>query len=148
MLVPYSPEDSIQFYEDYYVTQDGYGMSIPVFKGRIVMPGNGIGSIFSSMFRAAVPLLKRGAVHASKKLLTAGGNILSDFSKGKNVKQSAKARLREAGGGLIDDVRDTILGLGKSDASPVTPRAKKRKGKSGNVVRKKKRKTGKTIFNI
>jgi hypothetical protein len=132
MLVPYSPEDSLQFYEDYYVTQDGYGMSIPIFKGRIVMPGNGIGSLFSGLFRSAIPLLKRGALSAGKKLLTGGVDVLSDIAGGKSLKQSAKSRLKTAGGELLADVRDTILGRGNSYATPVHSGGKKREsGKSG-----------------
>ena len=36
------------------------------------MKGNGIGSIFSGLMRSALPMLKRGAMSAGKKLLSGG----------------------------------------------------------------------------
>jgi hypothetical protein len=106
-IVPYIPEDSASFYADYYNAQRGNGLSVPVFRGKSVMPGNGIGSIFSGLFRSAMPLLKTGA----KKLLSTGADVLSDVVSGENLKQSAKSRFKNTGKELMSDVRVRILYL-------------------------------------
>ena len=65
------------------------------------MKGNGIGSIFSGLMRSALPMLKRGAMSAGKKLLSGGAGVLSDVMSGQNLAQSAKSRFKAAG-------RDTL----------------------------------------
>jgi hypothetical protein len=44
---------------DYYKPQAGKGY--PVFAGRRYQRGHGLGSIFGGLFKAAMPLLKKGA---------------------------------------------------------------------------------------
>ena len=94
MLVSYIPEESADFYEDYNASQVGHGISIPVYTGKAVMSGNGIGSIFSGLMRSAMPMLKRGAMAAGKKLLSMGVGVLSDVASGQNFSQSAKSRFK------------------------------------------------------
>ena len=125
MIVPYSPDDSAAFYEDYYSAQVGEGVSIPVYRGKAVMNGNGIGSIFSGLMRSAMPMLKRGALSAGKKLLSSGVGVLSDVASGKSFSQSAKSRLKSTGMDILGDAKDQILG-----------------GISGTGSRKRKTKTG------
>ena len=45
--------------EDYYVKQAGNGL--PVFRGASFQKGYGIGSVFGSIGRTVLPLLKSGA---------------------------------------------------------------------------------------
>jgi hypothetical protein len=45
-------------YHDYYIHQAGKGY--PVFAGRRYQRGHGLGSIFGGLFKAAMPLLKKG----------------------------------------------------------------------------------------
>jgi hypothetical protein len=46
-------------YHEYYLNQAGKGY--PVYVGTRYQRGHGLGSIFESLFKSAVPLLKRGA---------------------------------------------------------------------------------------
>jgi len=105
-LVPYAPEDSTEMYEDYYDAQVGQGLS--VYKGKPMMTGNGIGSIFSGLVRSALPMLKRGAKSVGKKLLTTAAGVAGDVLSGENLKKSASNRFRTAGADLLDDVEQTL----------------------------------------
>ena len=53
-LVPYSKDDSKEFYQEYYL-DDQRGSKVQVYKGRDVMGGNGVGA---SIMRVAALLLK------------------------------------------------------------------------------------------
>ena len=59
--------------------------------------GHGLGSIFGGLFKAAVPLLKKGAKTLGRKALKTGLNIDEDVVAGKNLKQAAKSRLKSTG---------------------------------------------------
>ena len=60
-------------YHDYYIHQAGKGY--PVFAGRRYQRGHGLGSIFGGLFKAAVPLLKKGAKTLEREALKTGLNI-------------------------------------------------------------------------
>ena len=143
-LSPYYPEDSADMYEEYYAEQIGNGLA--VYQGKPLMTGNGIGSVFKGLFRSALPMLKRGAVAAGKKLLTSGAGVLGDVIGGANVKESAKKRFKAAGADLLDDVEQTLRNGGgvrakrPPFASPPPTRAAKRP-KRAKTTRTKKKKT-------
>lgn len=63
-------------YVTYYRNQAGNGL--PGYAGGPVMYGAGIGGIFKSLFRTALPLLKRGFSIVKPHLKTAARNIASD----------------------------------------------------------------------
>lgn len=63
-------------YVTYYWNQAGN--RLPGYAGGPVMYGSGIGGIFRSLFRTALPLLKRGFSIAKPHLKTAARNIASD----------------------------------------------------------------------
>jgi hypothetical protein len=54
-------------YHDYYIHQAGKGY--PVFAGRRYQRGHGLGSIFGGLFKAAMPLLKKGAKTLEREAL-------------------------------------------------------------------------------
>lgn len=131
-IVPYFPDESGEMYEDYYANQVGEGMS--VYRGKPIMTGNGIGSLFSGLARGVLPMLKNGAKTIGKKLLTTGASVLGDVIKGENFKSSAAKRFREAGGDLLGDVEDELR----------EPPAKRARVSQKST--KKKRKGRKTVF--
>ena len=109
-LVRYTPEDSKDFFDEYYKMQAGNG--IGVYSGRRVMPnmrGNGLGSIFSSLLKSAAPMLKRGAISLGKRALSVGGNVARDVIDGQSFAASAKKRglaeLNDLGGDVLNAVR-------------------------------------------
>jgi hypothetical protein len=59
--------------------------------------GHGLGSIFESLFKSAVPLLKRGAKNLGREALKTGLNLASDVMERQNVIQATKSRLKSTG---------------------------------------------------
>lgn len=143
MLVPYHPEDSSSFYESYYSDQVGYGLSMPVYQGRTIMTGNGIGSVFSGLFRSALPMIKRGAKSIGKSLLSTGAGVLGDVMDGKSIKQAASSRFRDTGRGILGDLMGT-LGAGKTTKGRVKKGKRKQTGRG--IMRKNRKKLKIGIF--
>ena len=69
---------------------------MPVFRGSAWQQGYGLGGLFKSLARAAMPMVKSGAKALGKIALNTGANLLGDVVSGKNLKESAKARGKEA----------------------------------------------------
>ena len=109
-------------YERYYLTQVGNGG--PYFSGAPFQRGYGLGSIFGSIAKSIMPLIKSGA----KAVGTKGGlGFASDVLAGKDAKQAAVDRARSAGSTLLRQ-------------------AAKRKRKPTSRVQKKRRKRSSDIF--
>ena len=94
-------------YEQYYLNQAGHGYN-PVFAGSRMQRGHGLGSIFSGLFKAATPLLKRGAKALGKQALSTGMELANDLLEGRNFKTAAKSRLKKAGSSLMKDAVNSI----------------------------------------
>jgi hypothetical protein len=75
-------------YYGYCIHQAGKGY--PVFAGRRYQRGHGLGSIFGGLFKAAMPLLKKGAKTLEREALKMGLNIARDVVQGRNIKQASK----------------------------------------------------------
>lgn len=99
MSVPYSVESSASHYKNYYTNQAGG--SIPVFRGRTIQFGSGIGAVFSKVFKGISPVLKQVAKSAGKQLLNTGMKIVDDTIKGKSLAKSAKSHFSEDGQMLL-----------------------------------------------
>ena len=69
---------------------------MPVFRGSAWQQGYGLGGLFRSVARAVMPMVKSGAKALGKIALNAGANLLGDVASGKNLKEAAKARGKEA----------------------------------------------------
>jgi hypothetical protein len=63
-------------YHDYYIHQAGKGY--PVFAGRRYQRGHGLGSILGGLFKAAMPLLKKGTKTLEHEALKTRLNIAGD----------------------------------------------------------------------
>lgn len=98
--VPYVPDPDI--YVKYYLEQAGGGNQV-YYRGTRLQRGYGIGSIFSRLFRFAMPLLKRGASHVGQALARTGANVALDAAAGSDVKESAKEHLKTMGRRLVGD---------------------------------------------
>ena len=98
-------------YVRYYLDQQqGHGM--PVFRGSpwqmgYGQMGYGLGGLFRSLAKIAIPLVKSGVKAAmpsvrsggkalGKIALSSGKDLMGDLFSGKNLKQAAKARALEA----------------------------------------------------
>ena len=66
--------------------------------------GYGLGSIFSSIGGAILPLVRSIGKALGKEVLRTGGNIASDLLEEKNIKQAAIHRSKQAGLHLLKRV--------------------------------------------
>lgn len=127
---PYNRDDTR--YMSYYLNQAGG--DLPGFIGASTQYGQGLGGIFRTLFRMAVPLLKRGFNIAKPHLKTAATGIMGDVVS--NITKSSVSRKQE-GNGLVVYTRRPIK------RPPSTARArsvsKKRKTtcKTKRTVKKK-----------
>ena len=81
MITPYNPETSGFHYREYFVNQARE--NFPVFAGRSVMSGGGLGSLFSGALRAIVPVVKRVAPKLARRAFTVGKGVVGDVLGGK-----------------------------------------------------------------
>ena len=82
--------DSVNW-QSYFTQSGGY------FVGRPYQRGGGIGSVFSSLFRFLLPVLKSAGREIGKEGLAVGSRILGDVAQGKNVRSAV---VTETAGGL------------------------------------------------
>lgn len=128
MFVPY--KCCAKSFEDYYTHQSGNGLSY--YQGAAYQKGYGLGGMFRSLFRAAVPLFKSGAKVVGKQLFHSGVDVLNDMSRGENIKVSAKKRFKEAGHNLTDKATTKVKSMIGSGQ-----RYKKRKRTTKRIIPRK-----------
>jgi hypothetical protein len=103
-------------YINYFVEQAGGNA---VFRGTKIQRGYGLGSIFSRLFRFAMPLFKRGAKHVGKAVGKTGASFLTDVVSGANPKESAKSHLKTMGKTLAGDAAGYVTDtLAQTDLPP------------------------------
>ena len=140
-------------YVNYYLNQQQQGHGMSVFRGSPWQIGHGqvgfgLGGLFRSVARAVMPMIKRGANAIGNIALNSGANFVGDVLAGKNAKEAAKARIREA----ADVAKEKAIqrantyaqtGNGKRGAEKVGNTGKKRKASqpAGRNKQAKKRKT-------
>jgi len=73
---------------------------IPYYAGLVHQRGHGIGSLFRGLCRFAMPFIKQGAKAVGLQTLQTGIQVAEDVSENRPVKESVKARMREAGTAL------------------------------------------------
>jgi hypothetical protein len=128
----------VRAYHEYYLNQAGRGY--PVNVGTRCQRGHGLGSIFGSLFKSAVPLLKRRAKTLDREAFKTGLNLASDVMEGQNVTQAAKSRLKSTRQNLL---QKAIIGVGPSGERSIKRAAKRKKPRCRQT---KLRNTSKDIF--
>jgi hypothetical protein len=68
------------------------GGNITWYRGARFQRGYGIGGIFKSLARYAIPLFKQGAKVVGKRALQAATEVGQDVLQGKNVRESVKTQ--------------------------------------------------------
>ena len=91
MRKPYCCDATRELYEQYYIQQQRGGSDFPIHVGVYRQRGHGIGSIFASLFRRILPVLKL----LTPRVLRSGADFIDDISKGKSWKDAAINRLPE-----------------------------------------------------
>ena len=141
---------STEHYKQYYINQALQKGGGPYFAGRLFQKGAGIGSIFASLFKRALPFLSSASSQIGKVALKTGANVLADTVSGQRFQDSLKNRLRESGRELkrnaINKLQSTLAsqtGAGKKRraTSQSKERSKKRRKTVQNTTKQKKRKT-------
>lgn len=124
------------FYEDYYVNQSGSG--VPVFQGTRMQRGHGLGSVFSGLFRSALPLIARGAKALGKRALQASLQVANDVAEGSSFGDAAKRRFTD---GIKTAFTDANVNLQSGSGRRKRERVqeKKKKKKKGRLIDKRKR---------
>ena len=115
------------------------GRGLPYFKGKYRQQGHGLGNIFASIARSAIPFLKKTFVPILKKggkaLLKTGGKILKDV--------------------IVDEkpLKEAVIHRGKQKLSQILdfnhnelPKNRKRKRPKKSSKRKKGKKSKKDIL--
>ena len=122
----------------FYLNQAGRGY--PVYVGTRYQRGHELGIIFGGLFKAAVPLLKKGAKTLGREALKTGLNLALDVMEGQNVKQAAKSRLKSTRQNLL---QKAIIGVGPPCERSIKRTAKRKKPRCRQT---KLRNTSKDIF--
>ena len=74
-----------------------------VYRGVRGQRGHGgIGNFFASLFRSAMPLMKKSAKYLSREALNTSVRTAHDVMEGKNLKASLKKNLRKSGEDILD----------------------------------------------
>jgi hypothetical protein len=90
--------------KDHFLRQQRGG-NIAGFRGARFQRGYGIGSIFKSLARYAIPLFKQGAKVVGKRALQAATEVGQDVLQGNNVKEAFKSRGKQA----VSDVAKKVM---------------------------------------
>ena len=93
-ISPYNSELASADYRQLY-KQSGNGM-VPIFSGEKYQTGYGLGSIFGSILKAALPVVKQGAKSLGRTAIKTGLNIAKDALAGKQLKDSFSHNLNQA----------------------------------------------------
>ena len=139
VLVP-----DVKLLTDHYLRQQRGG-NIAGFRGARIQRGYGIGGIFKSLARFAIPLFKQSAKAVGKRALKAATKVGQDVLEGKNVTESVKARGKQAIGDVTKaGVEKLMSGRGRKKgikrAAPartaIRPQTKKQKTSLDNYIPK------------
>lgn len=112
------------------------------FIGGRNQKGHGLGGIFRTVLRVAMPLLRKAAVPllkrtaktairaVGKQALTSGAALAGDLMAGKSFKAAAKARGGEGLRNVMSATRRAVMG---ASGSPPGPKGVKRKGRTNKT---------------
>lgn len=109
-MKPYNPED-YDFDECFCRTHRGqHGGHLPVvFRGN--QRGDGFGSFFRGLYRAVLPLVKKGAKAVGKQAMKSGVALIGDVAAGHDLREAAKHRLDQFGDELVHTTEDKIKSM-------------------------------------
>lgn len=83
----------------------GYGI-LSVHGG--LHKGEGLGNIFSSLWRMAFPMIKTGAKKLGSAALDVATNVAADALQGRDIKESAKEHLKTKGSELLQSINPSL----------------------------------------
>jgi hypothetical protein len=134
-IVPFDPQDTLPYYEEYYTRQTGGG---GVYAGRPIMDmrGAGIGAFLGKMVKRAAPVL----LNVAKTVGRHAVDVAREALDGGDATQSANRGPRSAGGEILDDVYDVVADNGRRSSRRQS--APKRRSATRGGGRAKRRRRG------
>ena len=122
------------------------GGNLPGFQGTRLQRGYGIGSIFKSIARYAIPIVKRAAQAIGRRTLRGAADVAQDVASGKGVRQSFRNRGDEV---IKDLTRKGVKTIADQSGGGKRKRGIKSGAKAKTVIRRqaKKLKTSKNLPN-
>lgn len=101
-------------------------VAITPYRGARWQRGYGLGSIFRSVLRTAVPLLKS---RVGQSVMKAGIGLAGDAIKGRNMKEALRNRFAQGIGDAVNGGRAKTKGRGKRSlkGARAGPKRKRRK---------------------
>ena len=82
---------------------------LQIYRGVNNQQGYGIGSIFAKLFRAAKPLIQKGAKYMAKNSLKAGYSTINDIIDGVPPGEAIKSNVRSLHRKIKKDAKKTVL---------------------------------------
>ena len=84
-----------------------------IYRGGRRQRGHGIGGVFKSLFRSAMPFIKEGGKIVAKNAVNYGANVLADISQGEDVVKSLERHGIKAVRGAAGDAADAVVNKSK-----------------------------------
>ena len=120
--------------DQYFLGNQQSNSQFPVFRGVRYQRGYGLGGVFRKLFRYIIPIVKEHGVPllktVGKTALKSAANLANDAIDGKDLKESAKLRLKETFENIKNNSNFSGNGL----------KNKKRKKLTRKVIKNQKRK--------
>jgi hypothetical protein len=156
MHVIYSPED-IDYWLDFYKSsisgnqQYQLGGVLPGFRAYAPYHrGGGIGSIFKSLYRLMLPMLKT----VGKQALVTGSRVAADLASGQDLKSTLKSHGRDAASTMLSEAAERIKqqgqGIGRRKRKRRVKTVKRKRTKKSSSFKKRKlpQTVGSDIFSL
>jgi len=140
MRIAYEPEN-VQFWT-HVLLQVGsqHGGNINGYAGQPFQRGSDLGSLFSGLFRMALPILKSAGRAVGKQALASGSSVLQDLTAGQEPRLVFRRRGREAVGNLLSTAGDAV----RQDGNGLGLLIRKRTRRQPKVDKRRKGPTKKT----
>ncbi len=104
-----------------------------IYRGGRRQRGYGVGGVFSSLFRQALPALEQGAKIVGKNALELGMNVANDAIQGKDPLKSLEhhgiSAALNAGGEIVDSITETGKKRKREGKKVIHHRAKRQRGR-------------------
>lgn len=132
-------EDEVNLYTNYYLNQAGGGFN--TYQGVTYQRGRGgIGSFLSGLFRAVLPMIKKGGEQIAKEVVRSSYNIVQDIDGETDFKTAFKRRGLEGLQNLQTRAMEAMQGSGykRSCKRRATTHSKSRRPTKRTKITKRK----------
>lgn len=97
--------------------QRGYGL-LGIENNAFAPHGQGLGSILSSLWKVAAPMIKTGAKKLGSAALDVATNVAADALQGKDIRESAKEHLTNQGTQLLRTLNPNLADSSTTTTAP------------------------------